>query len=147
MNDSIKSRGFSLIEMLIAIVILSISLLALAGLMVTTTQNNSFGGRMTEAATFAQDKLEELKVTSWGTVVPQAIPLARQGSTGINYSLTWNVSTLANPFPPPAPWLNNENELLKTIRITVTWNDGINRSINIISAIRNPDVLITVPIS
>ena len=60
-----KSKGFSLIEMLIALVILAISLLGLAGLMATTTKNNSFGGRMTEAATFAQDRLEELKVIPW----------------------------------------------------------------------------------
>lgn len=140
MNDSIKSRGFSLIEILIAIVILSISLLALASLMVTTTQNNSFGGHMTEAATFAQDRLEELKVTPWGNVVTGTDPLPKPGSTGINYIRTWNVSILPNPSPPPPPWLNNENELLKTVTITVTWNDGINRSINIISAIRNPAV-------
>ena len=132
MNDSIRSKGFSLIEMLIALVILSISLLALAGLMATTTKNNSFGGHMTEAATFAQDKLEELKVTPWGNVVSGTDPLPRPGSTGINYNRTWNVSTLMNPTPPP-------NDLLKTVTITINWNDGINRSINIFSAIRNPD--------
>ena len=60
-----RAKGFSLIEVLIALFILSISLLALAGLMVTTTRNNSFGSNMTEAATFAQDKFEELKVSSW----------------------------------------------------------------------------------
>jgi len=132
MNDSIRSKGFSLIEMLIALVILSISLLALAGLMATTTKNNSFGGHMTEAATFAQDKLEELKVTPWGNVVSGTDPLPRPGSTGINYNRTWNVSTLMNPTPPP-------NDLLKTVTITINWNDGISRSINIFSAIRNPD--------
>lgn len=132
MNNSIRSKGFSLIEMLIALVILSISLLALAGLMATTTKNNSFGGHMTEAATFAQDKLEELKVTPWGNVVSGTDPLPRPGSTGINYNRTWNVSTLMNPTPPP-------NDLLKTVTITINWNDGISRSINIFSAIRNPD--------
>ena len=132
MKDFKKSKGFSLIEMLIALVILSISLLALAGLMATTTKNNSFGSHMTEAVTFAQDKLEELKVTSWGNIVPGTDPLPRPGSTGINYNRTWNVSILANPTPPP-------NDLLKTVTITVNWNDGISRSINIFSAIRNPD--------
>ena len=138
MNNFIKSRGFSLIEVLIALVILSISLLALAGLMATTTQNNSFGGHMTEAATFAQDKLEELKATTWGNITTGTDPLPKPGSTGINYTRTWNVSTLPNPTPPPLPWFNNENQLLKTITITINWNDGINRSINIFSAIINP---------
>ena len=134
MNHSIKSKGFSLIEVLIALVVLSISLLALAALMATTTKNNSFGGHMTEAATFAQDKLEELKVTPWGNVVSGTDPLPRPGSTGVNYNRTWNVSTLVNPTPPP-------NDLLKTVTITINWNDGISHSINIFSAIRNPDAL------
>jgi type IV pilus assembly protein PilV len=125
-----ESKGFSLIEMLIALVILAISLLALAGLMATTTRNNSFGGHMTEAATFAQDKLEELKAIPWANIVGGTD--TKSGSTGITYARTWNVSTLLNPVPPP-------NDLLKAVTITVNWNDGTSRSINIFSAIRNSD--------
>src|SRR4030042_4432202 len=88
MNDSIKStRVFSLIEILIAIVILSISLLALAALMVTTTQNNSFGAHMSEATTFAQDMLERLRVSPWANVMSGADQVT--GSTGINYDRNW----------------------------------------------------------
>ncbi len=36
--------------------------------MATTTQNTSFGGHITEAATYAQDQLEQLRVTSWGSI-------------------------------------------------------------------------------
>ena len=125
-----ESKGFSLVEMLIALVILAISLLALAGLMAATTRNNSFGGHMTEAATFAQDKLEELKALPWANIVGGTD--TKSGSTGITYARTWNVSTLLNPVPPP-------NDLLKAVTITVNWNDGTSRSINIFSAIRNSD--------
>ena len=124
------SKGFSMIEMLIALVILAISLLALAGLMATTTRSNAFGGHMTEAATFAQDKLEELKAIPWTNIVGGTD--TKPGSTGITYTRTWNVSTLLNPVPPP-------NDLLKAVTITVNWNDGISRSINIFSAIKNSD--------
>jgi len=124
------SKGFSMIEMLIALVILAISLLALAGLMATTTRSNAFGGHMTEAATFAQDKLEELKTIPWTNIVGGTD--TKPGSTGITYTRTWNVSTLLNPVPPP-------NDLLKAVTITVNWNDGISRSINIFSAIKNSD--------
>ena len=136
-----KSKGFSLIEMLIALVILAISLLGIAGLMAATTKNNSFGGRMTEAATFAQDRLEELKVTPWVNIAGGTDSKPYQNVSNY-YTRTWNVSILPNPspIPPGGPWPNNENELLKTITVTVTWNDGINRSINIISAIRNPAI-------
>jgi prepilin-type N-terminal cleavage/methylation domain-containing protein len=123
-----KSKGFSLIEVLIALVILAIALLALAGLMVTTTKNNSFGNHMTEAATLAQDKLEELRVSPWASIANgnDAVP----GSTGITYTRNWNVSILANPNPPP-------NDLEKSVTITVSWNDGINRSISLLSVISN----------
>ncbi|OGQ07963.1 MAG: hypothetical protein A2026_22505 [Deltaproteobacteria bacterium RBG_19FT_COMBO_46_12] len=126
MNDSIKStRGFSLIEILIAIVILSISLLGLAALMVTTTQNNSFGAHMSEATTFAQDMLERLRVSPWEKVVSGKDPLPIAGSTGINYDRNWVVSP--NPISP--------NDTLRTVTITVKWNDKTDHSISVLSAI------------
>ena len=115
-----RSKGFTLIEILVALVILSISLLALAGLMVTTTKNSSFGGRMTEAATFAQDLLEQLRASPWGNVVSGTDQ--KMGSTGVNYTRNWNV------VPNPAG-------TQRWVTITVNWNDGVNRSIRLLSVI------------
>ena len=123
MKDSIKSSGFSLIEILIAIVILSISLLALAALMVTTTQSNSFGAHMSEATTFAQDMLERLRVSPWANVVSGEDQVT--GSTGINYDRNWMVSP-----NPPSP-----GDGLRTVTITVRWNDKVGHSISLLSAI------------
>lgn len=135
-----KSKGFTLIEILIALIILSISLLALAGLMAQTTRNNSFGGRITEAATFAQDKLEELRAVSWAAITPGTD--RKTGSAiGTDYARNWTVDSNAAVPPLTEP-------TLKTITITVYWNDkknpfswddSTNRSIRIISAIANPD--------
>lgn len=112
--------------MLIAIVILSISLLALAGLMVTTTRNNSFGNHMTEAATFAQDKLEELRVTDWNLIIPNTTTTdQRTGSTGNVYIRRWT-AVPNNPFP---------NDTMKTITISINWNDGVDHTISHVSAI------------
>lgn len=119
LKSPFKSNGFTLVEILVAIVILSFSLLALAALMATTSRNTSFGGHITEAVTLAQDKLEEMRVTSWGTIATGND--TRTGSTGILFTRTWTV-------PPPA---GN----LKTITITVSWNDRIDHSFNFISAI------------
>jgi hypothetical protein len=109
-----------LIEILVALIILSIALLALGGLMVTTTKNSSFGGRMTEAATFAQDLLEQLRASPWGNVVSGADQ--RTGSTGMNYIRNWSV------VPNPAG-------TQRWVTITVNWNDGVNRSISLLSVI------------
>jgi len=118
-----RSTGFSLIEVLIAIVILSVSLLALAGLMATTSQNNSLGGHITEAATFAQDQLERLRVTSWSPGSEMDIGAHNNnitGSSGIPYARNWNVVQTGN---------------IRTVTITVNWNDGVARSFTMISAI------------
>jgi len=125
----LKSDGFSLIEILIAIVILSISLLALAGLMATTSRNTSFGGHVTEAATFAQDRLEQLRVTTWANVVTGTDPTPPgppRGSTGIVYTRSWTV-------------VSNANDTLKTITITISWTDQAAHSFSLISAISNPN--------
>jgi prepilin-type N-terminal cleavage/methylation domain-containing protein len=115
-----RSKGFSLIEVLVALFILAIALLALAGLMVTTTRNNSFGGHMTEAATFAQDKLEEFIVTPWANLVSGAD--TRAGATGINYTRTWTIVT-------------NGPGNLRTVTLTINWNDKISHSIQLLSVI------------
>lgn len=96
MNPLLKPKGFTLIEVLVALVILSFSLLALAGLMVTTTKNSAFGGHMTEAATFAQDKLEELRAIKWDNLFDGNNTDQQGGTTGINYTRNWRVTTDGN---------------------------------------------------
>lgn len=117
MKCPVKTKGFTLIEVLIALVILSVALLALAGLMAQTTKNNSFGGRITEAATFAQDKLEELKATSWIVIIPGS---DKMSSNGMDFARNWTVATSGN---------------LKTIAITINWNDKTSHSISLQSVI------------
>jgi hypothetical protein len=89
--------------------------------MVTTTRNNSFGSNMTEAATFAQDKVEELKISTWGNVVSGAD--VRTGSTGINYARTWTVT-------------DNTNFTQRWVNITVSWNDVASHAISFLSVIQ-----------
>jgi type IV pilus assembly protein PilV len=117
-----KFQGFTLIEVLISLVILSISLLALAALIVTSTRNNSFGNHMTEATTLAQGKLEELRAVRWEAIPEGAStdPAPQIGSTGINYVRTWTVVT---------------NGALKTVTITVRWRDKSNHSVRLNSVL------------
>jgi prepilin-type N-terminal cleavage/methylation domain-containing protein len=62
-----KSRpdGFTVIEVLIAIMIFSVALLALAQLQVVTIGGNSFADKMTAATVLAQDKIEELRALAY----------------------------------------------------------------------------------
>ena len=111
-----------MLEVLVALIILSFALLALAGLMVTTTKNNAVGNYVTEAATFAQDKLEELRAIKWENLIEgnHTDPAPLPGSTGINYIRNWNVKTSGS---------------LKTITIDVNWNDRTAHSIKLVSVL------------
>lgn len=55
------SRGFTLLEVLISLVVLAFGLLAAAGLLVTAIRGNSFSHHLTEATILAEAKLEALK--------------------------------------------------------------------------------------
>ncbi len=115
MTLSNKSKGFSLIEVLIALVILSVSLLALAGLMVQTTQNNSFGSHMTEASTAAQDAFERLRGRPYNSMMGGVDSVT--GSTGQAYTRNWVI-------------VNNADSTQKLTTITVNWSDPISHTIS-----------------
>ena len=113
MTHSKKSKGFSLVEVLVALVILSISLLALAGLMVQSTKNSSWGSHMTEAATLAQDRLEALRAVRPQSDIPEGMNNDQvTAASGIVYTRTWTVTT-------------NPAGTLRTITISITWSDSV----------------------
>lgn len=55
-----NQKGFTFTEVMIASLILSIGILGVAKMQVTAVKGNSFSIGLTEAATFAQNKVEEL---------------------------------------------------------------------------------------
>ncbi len=56
--------GFTLIEVLLALVILSVALIGLAGLMATAIKSNALGKNATYASNLAQERLEALKLSA-----------------------------------------------------------------------------------
>lgn len=55
------NNGFTLIEIMIAIVILSVALLSMASTTVTVIKGNQVSNKATEAIAFAQDTMEDLR--------------------------------------------------------------------------------------
>ena len=55
------NKGFTLIEVLIAILILSVGLLGMASLTVAIINGNKFSNNLSTATTLAQDKMEDIR--------------------------------------------------------------------------------------
>lgn len=114
-----KSEGFTLLEVLIAIVVLSVALLALAGLQIISIRGNSFGNHMTEAITLAKDSMEEMKNAEWKRI--QGGSDDPVGATGITYHRVCTVTELDN---------------IKTVTVRVSWDKG-NHQATLVSKICN----------
>ena len=56
-----NDNGFTLVEVLVAILILTVGLLGMASLTVAIIQGNKFSSDLTTATTLAQDKMEEIR--------------------------------------------------------------------------------------
>jgi type IV pilus assembly protein PilV len=100
------SRGFTLLELMIALVILAIGLLGLASLQVMAIKGNSYGQEMTVASTLAQNELEQLRQTT-GTLANGTDTVTDQN--GITYTRTWTVT------------LNSPQAGATTLLITISW--------------------------
>ena len=113
-----EAKGFTLLEVLAALVILAVGLLALAGLQMTSLRGNSFSHHLSLATVVAQDRLEFLKN------LPLSSNRLLQGryddqqftppGSGMSFERTYDVT---------------EANSMKTIQYTVRWNDGRDHSV------------------
>ena len=88
--DGGGSKGFSLLEVMVALGILSIGLLALASLFSSSQRVLSASNKETLAAKLAQDKMEELRA-----IQPRQIALDQDEPMGMKreWSITQGTST------------------------------------------------------
>ena len=104
--------GFTLLEVLIAVSILTVGLLGVASMQVSAIRANDFASAQTEAATVGMDRIEKLLRLPYdhadllATGNPHTDPTPPTG-----YTIGWNV-TDNSP-------LNNT----KTVIVTVNWVD------------------------
>jgi len=66
------ARGFSLLEVLVAVSILTVALSALAGLCAAATRANAVAGSMSVETILAGQKMEQLRALGWDEVAPSA---------------------------------------------------------------------------
>jgi type IV pilus modification protein PilV len=85
-KQSRNDNGFTIIEVLIAIVILSIGILAVAKMQISSINSNSNAMKYTEATIAAQNQIESLMARPFDTVI------TGYATTAEGYSVVWNVT-------------------------------------------------------
>ena len=121
-----NERGFTVIEALFAIVIMTIALVSLAELMAITLRLQMLGRNQTAAARLAQDKIDELMTQNFNTALTVSIGGSLDGNEANHWDTTegglytrrWVIA--AGPVDPPVP--ANSVRVL-TIRVIPTVND------------------------
>jgi Tfp pilus assembly protein PilV len=95
MNSTKSERGFTMVEVMIAILLTAIAVIGIMALFVTETRASSYSRHSTEAAALAADKLEKLRTMS-GPIGGTETALDPQGAAGGLFDRTWTVDS-TNP--------------------------------------------------
>jgi prepilin-type N-terminal cleavage/methylation domain-containing protein len=126
-------RGLTLLEVMIALVILSIGLLALSGMQMTSIKANGSGFKSTTAVSLADQEMQRLKMLSFSnaqltagahTPTPASVTVSvgtSDGTHGVVYGRSYTVTD------------NSPIAGVKLIAYSVTWTDGGTHSVSLIS--------------
>lgn len=119
--------GFSLIEVMFAMALFSIGLLAVATMQGTNVRNNTTGNITTQASMLARARLEQLKSLNIAALAPgdfaEDSSIDADGNPGGIYQRQWTIQTTAPD--------------LRKIQVIVSWTrDGQTRSVALTTVTR-----------
>jgi type IV pilus modification protein PilV len=115
-----STQGFSLVEVLIALAIFAVGVLAVALMLDTSIHYNSSARLMSEATEIAQHQMEKLMNASYNDAELDAFSSPYGPNTIGSYSVSWTVQE------------NIPMSDMKTIKLTVAWNNqGESKSLTV----------------
>jgi prepilin-type N-terminal cleavage/methylation domain-containing protein len=131
-----NKQGFTLLEVIVAISVLTIGLLAVASMQVSAIRGNASAFGLTEATSWASDQVEKLIVLAYDHADLQ--DMDGDGASGLEND---SEATDDNPNPPPTHgkykvyWnvaVDDTANGTKTVNVIVTWTDhGIQKRVSI----------------
>ncbi len=101
------TKGFSLLEVMVALLILAIGLLAVAGMMTVGIRTNADAAHLTEAYQIGQAEMERLKLVPWNSL---GLGSSVRDMRGITFTSSWSVLSTTGR--------------IKDVNLAVTWNEG-----------------------
>ena len=114
-NSKSNNRGFSLIEVMIALAIFSIGILGVASMQILSVNYNSHARRTTEGTSWGVERMESLMTLPYADALLDPIVNNPHTETRGIYNITWNVTD------------NVDN---KAINMTVSWTvRGVTKNI------------------
>jgi len=111
----VNRNGFTLIEVMMALFMMTIALLGLVSVTVAVIQGTDFSKRMTTATTLAKDKMEEIKRLSFNAIASGTDYRNANGTEGTTGAYFTRVVTVS---------ANTPSTDMKTVEVKVTWNWG-----------------------
>ncbi|ANX03026.1 hypothetical protein [Immundisolibacter cernigliae] len=158
-NTHRLQRGLSLVEVFVALLVLSVGLIALAKLQVDLVRGSSDARARTIALSLAEEKIEDLRtfvktdsVVAWTAAAAQSptfepawshidtskggrlAPQTARQVAGVNFQIDWTVSDLDFTASIPPPLITSRT---KNVTVTVSWvnESGDTQEVEVLSNI------------
>ncbi len=101
MRHGTAERGFTMLELMIALTVLLIGIAGIVGMQMSAMRASAYSRHATEASVLAEDKMEELRTVPLGAIVAASDTVDARGNAAPGpftraWALTWNGAATAN---------------------------------------------------
>ena len=130
-----RENGFAILEVLFAISVLSIGILAVASMQASAMRGNDFAGLTTNGTTWAADKMEKLISIAFDNYDDSNLrDTDGDGDGGLDDATTGTADHYETQSGWTVFWNISENSLIantKTVNVIVIWtNRGVQKSVS-----------------